>query len=167
MVGLADHRPVRKRPQFGAVDDAVVAAMRQAIDEAVDALTRTGALPLWRTGQILKASAEGQQAEPPSQRTLHRLLAKPTTGTHITGSATTLRPGPVGAQGPDFADTIDERQRTRSHVAEEPRIRRPHLPGEVRSDSDDLAHRHRPPTCRREIGMGFLGPQEGIHRNAL
>ncbi|RPK70305.1 Integrase core domain protein [Streptomyces sp. ADI95-17] len=50
---------------------------------------------------------------------------------------------------PDFADNLDERQWTRSYVAEEPRIRRPHLPGEVRSDSDDLAHRHRPPTCRR------------------
>ncbi|MEU9321245.1 hypothetical protein [Streptomyces sp. NPDC048295] len=42
VAGLADHRPVRKRPQFGAVDDAVVAAMRQAIDEALDASTRTG-----------------------------------------------------------------------------------------------------------------------------
>lgn len=28
--GLADHRPVRKRREFGPVDDAAVAAMRQA-----------------------------------------------------------------------------------------------------------------------------------------
>lgn len=32
--GLADHRPVRKKREFGSVDDAVVPAMRQAIAEA-------------------------------------------------------------------------------------------------------------------------------------
>ncbi|MGW4854798.1 Mu transposase C-terminal domain-containing protein [Streptomyces sp. NPDC004288] len=100
VIGLADHRPVRKRPQFGEVDDAVVTAMRQAIDEAVDASTRTGTFLLWRTGEILKASTEGQQVRLPSQRTLYRLLAKLTPGTHTTGSATTRRSRAHGAQGP-------------------------------------------------------------------
>ncbi|WUD05985.1 hypothetical protein OG586_06965 [Streptomyces murinus] len=100
MIGLADHRLVRKRPQFGEVDDAVVTTMRQAIDEAVDASTRTGTFLLWRTGEILKASPEGHQVRLPSQRTLYRLLGKLTVGTRTTGSATTRRSRAHGAQGP-------------------------------------------------------------------
>lgn len=100
VIGLADHRPVRKRPQFGEVDDAVVTAMRQAIGEAVDASTRTGTFLLWRTSEILKTSPEGQQVRLPSQRTLYRLLGKLTAGTHTTGSATTRRSRAHGAQGP-------------------------------------------------------------------
>lgn len=46
VVGLADHRPVRKKREFGSVDDTVVAAMRQAIADAVAALlTRAHAGP--------------------------------------------------------------------------------------------------------------------------
>lgn len=54
IVGLADHRPVRRKREFGSVDDAVVAAMRQAITEATDASTRRGTFLLWRTGEILR-----------------------------------------------------------------------------------------------------------------
>ncbi|MEE1768177.1 hypothetical protein PUR34_08305 [Streptomyces sp. JV185] len=110
VVGPADHRPARKRPRFGAVDDAVVAAMRQAIDEAVDASPHTGTFLLRRTGEILKPSAAGQQAELRSQRTLYRPPAKLTAGSHTIGSGTTRRPRARGAQAPDFADNIDERQ---------------------------------------------------------
>jgi hypothetical protein len=85
---------------FDHLDDAVVAAVRQAIDEAVDASTRTGTFLLWRTGEILKASPAGQQVRLPSQRTVYRLLAKLTAGTHTTGSATTRRSRAHGAQGP-------------------------------------------------------------------
>ncbi|MEU2835195.1 TnsA-like heteromeric transposase endonuclease subunit [Streptomyces lavendulae] len=45
VIGPADHRPVRKTPRFGEADEAVVEAMRQAIDEAVDASARTEAAP--------------------------------------------------------------------------------------------------------------------------
>jgi hypothetical protein len=100
VIGLADHRPVRKRPQFGELDDAVVEAMRQVIDEAVDASTRTGTFLLGRTGEILETSPDGRQVKLPSQRTLYRLLAKLTAGTHTTGSATTRRSSAHGAQGP-------------------------------------------------------------------
>lgn len=99
VLGLADHRPVRKTPKYGAVDDTVVAAMRQAVDEATDASTRTGTFLLWRTEQILKAGQDGEVTLP-SRRTLYRLLAKLTTGTHTTGSATTRRSRAHGATGP-------------------------------------------------------------------
>lgn len=98
--GLADRRPVRKTPQYGAVDDAVVAAMRQAIGEAVDASTRTGSFLLWRTEEILKASGTGQGIQLPSRRTLYRLLDKLTAGTHTTGSAATRRSRAHGAAAP-------------------------------------------------------------------
>jgi putative transposase len=54
LLGLADRRPVRKRPQFGTVDDAVVEVMRQAIKEGEDDSTRTGTYIIWRTGEILR-----------------------------------------------------------------------------------------------------------------
>ncbi|MEU0528489.1 hypothetical protein [Streptomyces niveus] len=50
VMGLADHRPVRKKSAFGAVDDRIVVAMRQTIAEAVDASTRRGACILWPSG---------------------------------------------------------------------------------------------------------------------
>ncbi|MFE3763946.1 Mu transposase C-terminal domain-containing protein [Streptomyces sp. NPDC059104] len=103
LVGLADHRPVRKRPEYGTVDPAVVDAMRQAIKEAVDTSTRNGAYLIWRTGEILREShREGDGPEPawPSRPTLYRLLAKLTTGTHTTGSAVTRRSKAHGAAAP-------------------------------------------------------------------
>lgn len=100
VMGLADHRPVRKTPKYGTVDDAVVDAMRQAISEATDASTRTGTFLLWRTEQILKASEDGREAKLPSRRTLYRLLDKLTTGTHTTGSAKTRRSRAHGATAP-------------------------------------------------------------------
>ncbi|CAM5420155.1 hypothetical protein SRIMM317S_06563 [Streptomyces rimosus subsp. rimosus] len=65
VIGLADHRPVRRTPRYGAVDDAVVDAMRQAMSEATDASTRTGTFLLWRTEQILKADESGQERSCP------------------------------------------------------------------------------------------------------
>ncbi|MGW1617164.1 hypothetical protein ACWCQZ_49110 [Streptomyces sp. NPDC002285] len=100
VIGLADHRPMRKTPQFGEVDAAVVEAMRQAIGEAVDASTRTGTFLLWRAGEILQKTPEGRAAKLPSRATLYRLLAKLTTGTHTTGSATTRRSKAHGAKTP-------------------------------------------------------------------
>ncbi|MFF7889386.1 Mu transposase C-terminal domain-containing protein [Streptomyces sp. NPDC020794] len=100
VMGLADHRPVRRTPKYGTVDDAVVDAMRQAISEATDASTRTGTFLLWRTEQILQASEAGLEAKLPSRRTLYRLLDKLTTGTHTTGSARNRRSRAHGAIAP-------------------------------------------------------------------
>ncbi|MET7304510.1 hypothetical protein [Embleya sp. NPDC005575] len=100
VLGLADHRPVRRTPEFGTVDAVVVAAMRQAVAEAVDASTRAGTFILWRTGEILRDAPEGQDVRLPSQRTLYRLLAKLTTGTHTFGSAATRRSRAHGALAP-------------------------------------------------------------------
>ncbi|MGW4684838.1 Mu transposase C-terminal domain-containing protein [Streptomyces sp. NPDC004244] len=100
VIGLADHRPVRKTPQFGEADEAVIKAMRQAIDEAVDASTRTGTFILWRVGEILKQMPEGREAQVPSRATLYRLLTKLTMGTHTTGSAATRRSKAHGAKTP-------------------------------------------------------------------
>ncbi|MFE4639575.1 Mu transposase C-terminal domain-containing protein [Streptomyces sp. NPDC056730] len=72
VLGLADRRAARKTPKYGTVDAEVVAAMQQAISEAVDASTRNGAFLLWRTGEILKSREEAQAVELPSR---HNFLA--------------------------------------------------------------------------------------------
>ncbi|WP_443051423.1 Mu transposase C-terminal domain-containing protein [Streptomyces sp. JV184] len=100
VMGLADHRPVRRKPAFGTMDDRIVAAMRQAVAEAVDASSRRGTFIIWRTGELLKQTAEGRAVKLPSERTLYRLLAKLTDGTHTFGSAVTRRSRAHGAVGP-------------------------------------------------------------------
>ncbi|MFF1909598.1 Mu transposase C-terminal domain-containing protein [Kitasatospora sp. NPDC058218] len=99
LIGLADHRPVRKRREFGSVPEPVVDAMRQAIKEGVDTSTRNGAYLIWRTGEILRERG-GEPVELPSRRTLYRLVAKLTAGTHATGSAVTRRSRAHGAAAP-------------------------------------------------------------------
>ncbi|MFG3361871.1 Mu transposase C-terminal domain-containing protein [Streptomyces griseofuscus] len=100
VIGLADHRPVRRTPQFGEVDEAVVDAMRQAIDEGVNGSTRTGSYILWRAEEILKEDTEGQEVKLPSRATFYRLLTKLTAGTHALGSAETRRSKANGATTP-------------------------------------------------------------------
>ena len=102
LVGLArlvDHRPGRKRKEFGDAPDAVVAAMRQAIKEGVETSTRNGAYLIWRTGEIIRDNG-GDLAELPSRRTLYRLLDRLAAGTHATGSAVTRRSMAHGAAAP-------------------------------------------------------------------
>ncbi|GGV52176.1 hypothetical protein GCM10010245_82210 [Streptomyces spectabilis] len=72
-VGLADHRPVRKKREFGLVADAVSATLKQ--------------------------TPAGQEAKMPSEWTPYRLLDKLTRNTHTFGSATTRRPRAHGASG--------------------------------------------------------------------
>ncbi|GAA3509878.1 hypothetical protein FHR32_001987 [Streptosporangium album] len=98
VLGLADRRPVRKKPQFGSVGDAVVAAMRQAIKEGEDDSTRTGTYIIWRTGEILRE--RGASVELPSKATLYRLLAKLSQGTHALGTARARRSRAHGAKAP-------------------------------------------------------------------
>lgn len=98
LLGLADRRPVRKKPQFGSVDEAVVEAMRKAIKEGEDDSTHTGTYIIWRTGEILRA--KGETAELPSQATLYRLLAKLTQGSPVSGTARNRRSRAHGAKAP-------------------------------------------------------------------
>ncbi|KMS79939.1 integrase [Streptomyces leeuwenhoekii] len=96
VVGLADGRAARKRPEFGTVDPRVVDAMRQAIKEGVDTSTRTASYLIWRTKEILTQAETGSEDEQaaaswPSRATLFRLVEKLTAGTHATGSAVTRR----------------------------------------------------------------------------
>ncbi|MFG2848072.1 Mu transposase C-terminal domain-containing protein [Kitasatospora sp. NPDC048296] len=99
LVGLVDRRPIRKRNEFGSVPGPVVEAMRQAIGEGVDASTRNAAYLIWRTREILHAS-DVESVDLPARRTLYRLLAKLTAGTHATGSARTRRSVAHGANAP-------------------------------------------------------------------
>ncbi|MFF7459679.1 Mu transposase C-terminal domain-containing protein [Kitasatospora sp. NPDC008115] len=100
VLGLVDQRLAPKPPGFGAVDGRVVAAMRAAIGEAVDASTRNGAYLIWRTGEILRQDAEADDVVLPSERTLYRLLAKLTKGTHTFGTAVNRRSKAHGAKAP-------------------------------------------------------------------
>lgn len=104
LLGLADRRPVRKKPQFGTVDDLVVEAMRQAIKEGVDDSTRTGTYTLWRTGEILRE--KGETVELPSKSTLYRLLAKLSQGTGTSQTARTRRSRAHGAKAPSGQWTV-------------------------------------------------------------
>ncbi|WP_443077967.1 Mu transposase C-terminal domain-containing protein (plasmid) [Streptomyces sp. NBC_01450] len=98
LLGLADRRPVRKRPRFGTVDGAVVEAMRQAIKEGEDDSTRTGTYIIWRTGEIMKEA--GETVELPSQATLYRLLAKLSQGNPVSATARNRRSRAHGAKAP-------------------------------------------------------------------
>ncbi|OEV06080.1 integrase [Streptomyces oceani] len=98
LLGLADRRPVRKKPQFGTVDDSVVEAMRQAIKEGIDDSTRTGTYIIWRTGEILRENSETVGL--PSQSTLYRLLAKLTYGKPVSATARNRRSRAHGAKTP-------------------------------------------------------------------
>jgi transposase InsO family protein len=89
LAGLVDHRVVRRSSPYGRVDPWVVAAMRQAIEEATDDSSRSASFVIWRTGQIVKQSAEPVAL--PSQRSLYRLFDKLAAGKHTTGSAGTRR----------------------------------------------------------------------------
>ncbi|MFJ5881689.1 integrase [Kitasatospora cineracea] len=100
VLGLVDYRPIRKKPQFGTVDERIVTAMRAAIKEGIDSSTKTGSYLLRRTEEILKASEEGRAVTLPSRATLYRLLAKLTEGTHTFSSATTRRSKAHGAKTP-------------------------------------------------------------------
>lgn len=83
-----------------------MAAMRQAVAEAVDSSTRRGTLIIWRTGELLRQTPEGRAVKLPSERTLYRLLAKLTDGTHTFGSAVTRRSRAHGAIGPFGERTV-------------------------------------------------------------
>ncbi|WP_251982692.1 hypothetical protein [Streptomyces violaceusniger] len=89
---------MRRKPQSGTVDDAVVEAMRKAIKEGEDDSTRTGTYIIWRTGEILRE--KGETAGLPSRATLCRLLAKLSQGSPVSGTARDRRSRAHGAKAP-------------------------------------------------------------------
>lgn len=90
LAGLVDHRVAKRISPTGRVDERVVAAMRQAIEEATNESSRTASFVIWRTREILTAAGISVDVAP-SQRTMYRLFATLSHGKHTTGSATTRR----------------------------------------------------------------------------
>ena len=89
LAGLVDHRVARRMQPAGRVDERVVAAMRQAIEEAASDSSRTASFVIWRAREILVR--DGADAKVPSERTLYRLFGRLAHGKHTTGSASTRR----------------------------------------------------------------------------
>ena len=100
--GLIDWRVDRHRSLHGRADARIVDALRQAIEEATDRSTRTGAYLQWRVEQILTAQHGAGVVEMPSRATFYRLFDRVKAGRHTTGSARTRQslanrpPGPFG-----------------------------------------------------------------------
>jgi hypothetical protein len=91
LAAMADRRAARRTPPHGRADQRVIDAMRQAIDEATNASTRTARYVFWRTGQILEAEHGPGAVELPSRASLYRLFADLSAGKHTTGPARTRR----------------------------------------------------------------------------
>jgi putative transposase len=91
LVGLVDSRRRARHPSTASrADQKVIAALRAAIDETVDASTRTVSYLIWRAGQLL-VQEHGDQAPPmPPRATCYRLVAQ-LSDKHTTGSARTRR----------------------------------------------------------------------------
>jgi hypothetical protein len=90
LAGLVDHRVARRMSPTGRVDERVVAAMRQAIEEATNESSRTASFAIWRTKEILTATGVDLEVVP-SQRTMYRLFDTLSRGKHTTRSASTRR----------------------------------------------------------------------------
>jgi transposase InsO family protein len=89
LAGLVDHRAAKRMQPAGRVDERVVIAMRQAIEEAAGESSRTVSFVIWRTREIL--ARDGADAKLPADRTLYRLFGRLAHGKHTTGSASTRR----------------------------------------------------------------------------
>jgi transposase InsO family protein len=89
LAGLVDYRVAKRVPPAGRVDERVVTAMRQAIQEAASSSSRTANFVIWRTREILAAASFAGVL--PSQRTFYRLFGTLSRGRHTTGSASTRR----------------------------------------------------------------------------
>jgi hypothetical protein len=100
LAAMADRRAARRTPPHGRADQRVVEAMRQAIDEATDASTRTAPYVFWRAGQVLEAEHGAGTVELPSRASLYRLFSALSSGRHVTGSARTRRSLAARPDGP-------------------------------------------------------------------
>jgi len=89
LAGLVDRRADRATAARGRIDERVVEALQQAVNEKSASSTRTASFYMWRTREIL-SSKYGMDAVPmPARATFYRLFDRVTAGKHTTGSART------------------------------------------------------------------------------
>lgn len=92
---------------FGRVDERLVAAVRQAIDDETDVSTGTVSRLQRRVTKSLVAQYGAQDAPAmPSQRTFYRLVKRLSEGRHTFGSARTRRSLSKQPDGPFGALTV-------------------------------------------------------------
>jgi transposase InsO family protein len=89
--GLADHRATRLGKEFGRVDDRVVAAMAEAMEEQTDDSTGTRKRAWRRAQQILAERHPGEGVPLPSTSGVYRVFAALEGGRHTFGSAVRRR----------------------------------------------------------------------------
>jgi hypothetical protein len=97
---VVDHRLAPRASLLGRADARVVAAVRQAVAESVEASTRRVEHARWRTEQLLAAGHGQDVVEMPSRATFYRLFNKLSRGVHVTGSARTRRSLANRPEGP-------------------------------------------------------------------
>lgn len=90
LLGLVDQRAVRGVSPTGRVDERVVTAVRQALNEQTEVSTGTRGRLRRRVGQLL-AAEYGAEVGLPSSATFYRLVARLSAGSHAFGAATTRR----------------------------------------------------------------------------
>jgi hypothetical protein len=89
--GLVDHRNTRRSVPFGRVDERVVGAIAEAIDEQEDASTGTRGRAWRRAQEILAGRYPGQEVPVPSRATVYRVIRSMDGGRHTFGSAARRR----------------------------------------------------------------------------
>jgi hypothetical protein len=89
LAGLIDRRADRATSARGRIDERVVEALQQAINEKSVSSTRTASFYLWRTQAILAAKHGPDTVPMPARATFYRLFERVTAGKHTTGSAKT------------------------------------------------------------------------------
>lgn len=107
LLGVVDRRHIPRRAMFGRVDERLVAAVRQAIDDETDVSTGTVSRLQRRVTKSLVAQYGAQDAPVmPSQRTFYRLVKRLSEGRHTFGSARTRRSLSKQPDGPFGALTV-------------------------------------------------------------
>ncbi|WP_233255364.1 Mu transposase C-terminal domain-containing protein [Mycobacterium avium] len=107
LLGVVDRRHIPRRAMFGRVDERLVAAVRQAIDDETDVSTGTVSRLQRRVTKSLVAQYGAQDAPAmPSQRTFYRLVKRLSEGRHTFGSARTRRSLSKQPDGPFGALTV-------------------------------------------------------------
>lgn len=89
LAGLVDWRADRSTPARGRIDERVVDALQQAVNEKSASSTRTASFYLWRTREILARKYGPDTVPMPARATFYRLFERITVGQHTTGSART------------------------------------------------------------------------------
>ena len=89
LAGLVDWRADRSTPARGRIDERVVDALQQAVNEKSASSTRTASFYLWRTREILARKYGPDTVPMPARATFYRLFERVTAGQHTTGSART------------------------------------------------------------------------------